>query len=45
MLTIGDKLPAFDVAAVVSTEMDRAFTRVTERSDAGNVVERALCFV
>ena len=35
MLTIGDKLPAFDVAAVVSTDMDQAFTRVTERADAG----------
>lgn len=35
MLTIGDKLPAFDVPAVVSIEQDRAFTRVTESSDAG----------
>ena len=35
MLTIGDKIPAFDVLAVVSTDMDKAFTRVTEKSDAG----------
>src|SRR5918992_3130888 len=35
MLTIGDKLPAFDLAAVVSTETDKAFTRITDRSDEG----------
>ena len=35
MLTIGDKLPAFDVPAVVSTDMAQAFTRITERADAG----------
>jgi len=35
MLTIGDKLPAFDVAAVVATDMEKAFTRITERSEAG----------
>ena len=35
MLTIGDRIPAFDVPAVVSTDMDKAFTRVTDKSDAG----------
>ena len=35
MLTIGDKLPAFDLTAVVSTETDKAFTRITDRSDEG----------
>lgn len=35
MLTIGDKFPAFDVPAVVSTDMDKAFTRVNRDSDAG----------
>ena len=35
MLTIGDRIPAFDVPATVSTDMEKAFTRVTERSDAG----------
>jgi len=35
MLTIGDRLPAFDVAAVVSTDPAQAFTRITEASDAG----------
>ena len=35
MLTIGDRIPAFDVPAVVSTDMDKAFARVTEKSDAG----------
>jgi len=35
VLTIGDRIPAFDVPAVVSTDMDKAFTRVTDGSDAG----------
>ena len=35
MLTIGDRIPAFDVPAVVSTDMDKAFARVTEQSDPG----------
>ena len=35
MLTIGDRIPAFDVPAVVSTDMDKAFARVSEKSDAG----------
>jgi len=35
VLTIGDRIPAFDVPAVVSTDMDKAFARVSEKSDAG----------
>jgi alkyl hydroperoxide reductase subunit AhpC len=35
VLTIGDKIPAFDVPAVVSTDMDKAFARVTEKADTG----------
>lgn len=35
MLTIGAKLPAFDLQAVVSTEPGNAFTRITSESDAG----------
>jgi len=35
VLTIGDRIPAFDVPAVVSTDMDKAFTRVSDGSDAG----------
>jgi alkyl hydroperoxide reductase subunit AhpC len=35
MLTIGDRMPPFDVQAVVSIENDRAFARVTDRSDEG----------
>jgi peroxiredoxin (alkyl hydroperoxide reductase subunit C) len=35
MLTVGDRLPAFDVAAVVSTDQSKAFERVTDASDAG----------
>jgi lipoyl-dependent peroxiredoxin subunit C len=35
MLTIGDRLPAFDLAAVVSTEQDKAFTRITGVSNPG----------
>jgi len=35
VLTIGDKIPAFDVPAVVSIDMDKAFNRVTDQSDPG----------
>ncbi|MCI3952487.1 MAG: peroxiredoxin [Burkholderiales bacterium] len=35
MLTIGDKLPHFDVPAVVSTDPDKAFERITSESDQG----------
>ena len=35
MLTIGDKIPAFDVPATISNDMEKAFTRVTDKSDAG----------
>ena len=35
MLTIGDELPSFSLAAVVSTDIDRAFTTLTEHSYPG----------
>ncbi|TXF10655.1 peroxiredoxin [Pelomicrobium methylotrophicum] len=35
MLTVGDRIPPFDVQAVVSIEDDKAFTRITEKSQAG----------
>jgi lipoyl-dependent peroxiredoxin subunit C len=35
MLTVGDRIPHFDVNAVVSTDMDKAFRRLTNESDAG----------
>jgi lipoyl-dependent peroxiredoxin subunit C len=35
MLTIGARIPAFDVPATISNDMADAFTRVTDRSDAG----------
>jgi peroxiredoxin (alkyl hydroperoxide reductase subunit C) len=35
MLTVGDKLPKFDLQAVVALEQDRAFKRITDASDAG----------
>ncbi|MGN2392297.1 peroxiredoxin [Pelomicrobium sp. G1] len=35
MLTIGDRIPPFDVQAVVSIEDDKAFARVTDQSDEG----------
>ena len=35
MLTVGDRIPAFDLQAVVSTEQDRAFTRIDNQSNAG----------
>ena len=35
MLTVGDRIPRFDLQSVVSTEQDKAFTRITDQSDAG----------
>jgi peroxiredoxin (alkyl hydroperoxide reductase subunit C) len=35
MLTVGDKLPKFDLQAVVALAQDQAFTRITDASDAG----------
>ena len=35
MLTIGDKMPRFEVPAVVSTDPDQAFDRITSESNAG----------
>ena len=35
MLTVGDKFPAFDLKAVVSTDMKEAFTQINERSYEG----------
>ncbi len=35
MLTVGDRIPGFDLQAVVALEQDRAFARITDRSDAG----------
>ncbi|EJW12030.1 Alkyl hydroperoxide reductase protein C [Rhodovulum sp. PH10] len=35
MLTVGDKLPAFDLQATVSTDPKTAFARITNESDAG----------
>jgi lipoyl-dependent peroxiredoxin subunit C len=35
MLTVGDRIPAFDLQAVVSTEQDKAFARIDSDSDAG----------
>jgi len=35
MLTVGDRIPAFNLTAVVSTDQDKAFTRIDEKSDAG----------
>jgi lipoyl-dependent peroxiredoxin subunit C len=35
MLTIGDRIPAFDVPATVSNDMAKAFTRVSDQSDPG----------
>ena len=34
MLTVGDRIPAFDVTAVVSTDPSKAFARKTEESNA-----------
>ncbi len=35
MLTVGDRVPQFDLQAVVSTEQEKAFARIYEKSDAG----------
>jgi peroxiredoxin (alkyl hydroperoxide reductase subunit C) len=35
MLTVGDRLPEFDLQAVVSTEKGREFSRLTDRSYPG----------
>jgi peroxiredoxin (alkyl hydroperoxide reductase subunit C) len=35
MLTVGDRIPQFDLQAVVALEQDKAFARITDRSDAG----------
>jgi peroxiredoxin (alkyl hydroperoxide reductase subunit C) len=35
MLTIGDKFPAFDLKAVVSTEPKKAFSQINDKSDEG----------
>jgi peroxiredoxin (alkyl hydroperoxide reductase subunit C) len=35
MLTVGDKLPPFELKAVVSTDPKHAFTDVTDRTDTG----------
>jgi peroxiredoxin (alkyl hydroperoxide reductase subunit C) len=35
MLTVGDKFPAFNVKATVSTDMKNAFTEITEASNPG----------
>jgi peroxiredoxin (alkyl hydroperoxide reductase subunit C) len=35
MLTVGERIPSFDVAAVVSTDPARAFARITDSSDHG----------
>ena len=35
MLTVGDRIPAFDLQAVVSTEQDKAFTSIDNSSNPG----------
>jgi len=35
MLTVGDKFPSFDLKAVVSTDIKKAFAQVSDRSDEG----------
>ena len=35
MLTVGDRIPSFDLPAVVSNDMDKAFKRIEDRSDPG----------
>lgn len=35
MLTVGDRVPAFNLQAVVSTEQDKAFTTIDNSSNAG----------
>jgi peroxiredoxin (alkyl hydroperoxide reductase subunit C) len=35
MLTVGDRIPGFDLQAVVSLDQDKAFTRITDQSNQG----------
>ena len=35
MLTVGDRVPNFDLQAVISTDMEKAFARVTSASASG----------
>ena len=35
MLTVGDRMPSFDLMAVVSTDMEKAFTSIKNESDPG----------
>src|SRR5512134_2560794 len=35
MLTVGERIPSFDLQAVVSTDQEKAFARVTDQSDTG----------
>lgn len=35
MLTVGDKFPAFDLTACVSTDLKDAFTQITDKSNEG----------
>ncbi|MEO8004499.1 MAG: peroxiredoxin [Betaproteobacteria bacterium] len=35
MLTVGDRLPAFDLNAVVSIDPDKAFQRITDKDNSG----------
>jgi lipoyl-dependent peroxiredoxin subunit C len=35
MLTIGDRIPQFDVQAVVALDQNKAFARITDQSNAG----------
>src|SRR5689334_17142329 len=35
MLTVGDRIPPFDLQSVVSIEQDKAFTRINDKTDAG----------
>jgi peroxiredoxin (alkyl hydroperoxide reductase subunit C) len=35
MLTVGDRIPQFDLQAVVSLEQDKTFARITDQSDSG----------
>ena len=35
MLTVGDRIPSFDLQAVVSNDQEKAFTRISDKSAAG----------
>ena len=43
MLTVGDRIPSFDLQSVVSIEQDKAFARVSDQSDAGKWKEIYFC--